>query len=171
MKRSWRRLLVPAVATVFFVSGAGIASAEVLDGTQVASLAEAPATEAASEPTRKRVVARVDLSDQTMHVYVDERLEHVFTISSGRGSYRTPTGRWNAEWLSPRHRSRKYNNAPMPWSVFYYRGYAVHGTTDLKRLGQPASHGCIRLHPDNAELFYKLVKSNGKQNTLISVVR
>ena len=59
----------------------------------------------------------------------------------------------------------------MPWSVFFYRGYAVHGTTDLKRLGTPASHGCIRLHPDNAKIFFKLVQANGKENALVSIVR
>ncbi|MCP4383814.1 MAG: L,D-transpeptidase [Hyphomicrobiales bacterium] len=167
----WRRLQIPVLAVVLVAGGGVSASAELLDGVQVASLAQPQSDEAAPEETAKRVVARVDLSDQTMHVYVDEQLSHVFTVSSGRGSYRTPTGRWNAEWLSPRHRSRKYNNAPMPWSVFYYRGYAVHGTNDIKRLGQPASHGCIRLHPDNAKTFYKLVHTNGKHNTLISIVR
>lgn len=166
----WYRLRIPLLAAAIVAGGGATASAELLDGIQVASVAQ-PQAEAAAGDNSKRVVARVDLSDQTMHVYVDEKLSHVFKVSSGRGSYSTPTGRWNAEWLSPRHRSRKYNNAPMPWSVFYYRGYAVHGTVDIKRLGQPASHGCIRLHPDNAKTFYKLVHSNGKQNTIISIVR
>jgi hypothetical protein len=51
------------------------------------------------------------------------------------------------------HRSRKYDNAPMPYAVFFNGGYAVHATFDLKRLGRPASHGCIRLHPENAAEF------------------
>jgi len=59
----------------------------------------------------------------------------------------------------------------MPWSVFFYKGYAIHGTTEIKRLGRPASHGCVRLHPDNAKVFFELVKSKGLDSTLISVVR
>lgn len=147
------------------------AAAEFVDTMRVASLEPAMITENATEPPGVQVTARIDLSDQTMSIYVGEKLEHVFKVSTGRKGYGTPTGRWNAAWLSPRHRSRKYNNAPMPWSVFFHGGYAVHGTTDLKRLGRPASHGCVRLHPDNAKTFFGLVQKSGKENTLISIVR
>lgn len=139
------------------------------DTTQLA-MAESAATIAAP-PEPSTIVARVDLSTQRMSVYVDDILTHVFPVSTGRGSYGTPTGRWTAQWLSPKHRSRKYNNAPMPWSVFFYSGYAVHGTTDIAALGRPASHGCVRLHPDNAKTFYSLVKEIGLGNTLITIVR
>jgi lipoprotein-anchoring transpeptidase ErfK/SrfK len=126
---------------------------------------------ASEEPTVPTVVARIDLSDQTMSVYVDEKLTYTFRVSTGRKGYGTPTGRWNAEWLSPRHRSRKYDNAPMPWAVFFHGGYAVHGTTEIRRLGKPASHGCVRLHPANAKIFFNLVKTAGKENTLVAIVR
>jgi lipoprotein-anchoring transpeptidase ErfK/SrfK len=68
-------------------------------------------------------------------------------------------------------RSRKYNNAPMPWAIFFHGGYAIHGTTDLRNLGRPASHGCVRLHPANAKAFFALVQKSGKDNTTISIVR
>src|SRR5436190_1097331 len=71
-------------------------------------------------------------------------------VSTARKGYVTPQGSWSAKWLSRNHRSRKYDNAPMPYAVFFNGGYAVHATFDLKRLGRPASHGCIRLHPENA---------------------
>lgn len=164
-KRGWKATLA-ALMTI-----TGCAFAHPVMASQVAALDKGATTATPQPPGPTSVVARIDISDQTMHVYVGERLEHIFTVSTGQMSHWTPTGRWNAEWLSPKHRSRKYNNAPMPWSVFFYKGYAVHGTTDLKRLGQPASKGCIRLHPDNAKIFYSLVKTNGKQNTLISIVR
>ena len=66
--------------------------------------------------------------------------------------------------------SKKYDNAPMPHSVFFTGGYAVHATPHVKNLGRPASHGCIRLHPTNAEQFYTLVKVFGQQNTRIVIV-
>ena len=143
-----------------------IANARMMAITEVD--AAAPADEEPSVPT---VVARIDLSDQTMTVYVDEKLSYVFKVSTGRRGYGTPTGQWAAQWLSPRHRSKKYHDAPMPWSVFFHGGYAVHGTTEVRRLGRPASHGCVRLHPSNAKIFYKLVQENGKENTLVSIVR
>jgi lipoprotein-anchoring transpeptidase ErfK/SrfK len=163
--------LVAALAVTFVAAGAGGAAAAMLDGMQVASIMPDAMVDNTIEVPGPQIVARIDLSDQRMYVYLNERLTHTFTISSGRGSYRTPTGRWNAYWLSPKHRSRKYNNAPMPWAVFFHGGYAVHGTTDIRNLGRPASHGCIRLHPDNARTFFKMVQASGKESTLIAVVR
>jgi lipoprotein-anchoring transpeptidase ErfK/SrfK len=151
------------------------ARAEV-DGPIMASVDQAAKADTATaaesdEALRPLLVARIDLSDQRMYVYVDEVLVDVFKVSTARKGYVTPTGRYRAQWLSRYHRSRKYDWAPMPYSVFFHRGYAVHGTTDLKRLGRPASHGCVRLHPANAKTFFNLVKVSGKENTIISVVR
>lgn len=117
------------------------------------------------------VIARVDLSDQRMYVYVANRLVHTWKVSTGRGRYITPTGKYKPEWMTQMWRSRKYHYAPMPWSVFFHEGYAIHGTTDLRNLGRPASHGCVRLHPDDAKSFFKLVAEYGKQSTMITVVR
>ena len=142
------------------------------DSVQMASTEPAAtAGETAVEDERPRLVARIDISDQRMWVYVGERLVDVFKVSTARRGYVTPTGRYRALWLSRYHRSRKYDWAPMPYSVFFNGGYAVHGTTDLKRLGRPASHGCVRLHPKNAKTFFELVKVSGKENTIITVVR
>ncbi len=174
-----RVALATVVAGLFLLPTA--ATAEVIEGPHVPKVPVQVAlanqgvivTDASgidTEPTT-RVIARVDLSDQTMHVYVDNQLTQVWPVSTGRGSYRTPTGQWNAAWLSPRHRSRKYNNAPMPWSVFFYNGYAVHGTTDIGRLGSPASHGCVRLLTANAEVFYRLTQSYGLDQTLVSITQ
>jgi lipoprotein-anchoring transpeptidase ErfK/SrfK len=124
-----------------------------------------------SEPATPLLVARIDVSDQRMYVYLDERLVDIFQVSTARKGYITPTGRYRALWLSRFHRSRKYDWAPMPFAVFFNGGYAVHGTTDLRRLGRPASHGCVRLHPQNAKVFFDLVKTTGKDNTIITVVR
>jgi lipoprotein-anchoring transpeptidase ErfK/SrfK len=132
-----------------------------------------PAEIAALTPAEPviQVLARVDLSEQRLYLYVEDRLVHTWPVSTGRRGYGTPTGQWNAQWLSRWHRSRKYNNAPMPFAVFFHSGYAIHATTDTRRLGRIASHGCVRLHPENAEIFFKLVQSYGMRSTLVSVVR
>lgn len=146
------------------------ASAELSGAMRLAMLDPAPLADV-TEPPSEQVVVRVDLSDQQMYVYVGQKLEYIFPVSTGRKGYGTPVGRYQAQWLSPKHRSRKYNWAPMPWSVFFHGGYAIHGTTEIKRLGRAASHGCVRLHPDNAKVIYSLVKATGKDSTLITVVR
>ena len=61
--------------------------------------------------------------------------------------------------------------SPMPYSIFFYGGYAIHGTNYVKALGRPASHGCVRLHPSNAAALYSLVKQHGPGNTKIVITR
>ncbi len=177
--RAPRLLVLAAAATTLAGLSAGtapaeeltIATAPMIDIAAVDMAALEADAEAPEEPSVPTVVARIDLSDQTMTVYVDEKLSYEFKVSTGRRGYGTPTGQWNAGWLSAYHRSKKYHNAPMPWSVFFHGGYAVHGTTEVRRLGRPASHGCVRLHPANAKIFYQLVREYGKGNTLVSIVR
>lgn len=115
------------------------------------------------------LVATVSLSSQRMTVLQNGVPVYSWKVSTARQGYRTPTGSWGAKWLSRHHRSRKYDNAPMPYAVFYNGGYAVHATFDTKRLGRPASHGCIRLHPDNAATFFALASRHGLANTRIVV--
>lgn len=117
------------------------------------------------------LVARISLSSQTMTVSQNGFVRYRWKVSTARKGYVTPEGSWSAKWLSRDHRSRKYDNAPMPYAVFFNGGYAVHATFDLKRLGRPASHGCIRLHPENAAEFFALASEYGLKNTKIVVSR
>jgi lipoprotein-anchoring transpeptidase ErfK/SrfK len=90
-------------------------------------------------------------------------------VSTARGGYVTPTGNFRPTRLERVWFSRKYDNSPMPNSVFFKGGYAIHGTQYVKSLGRPASHGCVRLHPDNARTLYNLVQSTGAKNTAIRI--
>ncbi len=149
----------------------GAAHAEMAAEMRVASLDIAGLRETTSEAPGKQVIARVDLSEQKMRVYLGTELVHEFDVSTGRKGYGTPTGRYQVQWTHPKWYSRKYDMAPMPYSVFFHGGYAVHGTTAVSRLGRTASHGCVRLAPKNAKLFYQLVRASGNENTLVSIVR
>lgn len=117
------------------------------------------------------IVARVNIGEQTMTVTENGVLLHRWKVSTGAKGYNTPTGSYSAKWASRHHRSRKYNNAPMPYAIFFKGGYAVHATFDLKRLGRPASHGCVRLHPDNAAQFFAMAHRHGLRNTQIVITR
>lgn len=116
-----------------------------------------------------RLVARVDVSSQTMTVTKDGRVIHRWPVSTARKGYVTPRGSWQPTRMHRMWYSRKYDNSPMPYSVFYYGGYAIHGTNYVKRLGTPASHGCVRLLTANAATFYALVQQMGRSNTRIVV--
>ncbi len=115
------------------------------------------------------IVARIDLSGQYMSVIVDGEHFADWPISSGRKGFRTPTGSFRPKVLKRMHYSSKYENSPMPHSVFFHGGYAIHGTAYVRQLGRPASHGCVRLHPRNAAILYSLIRDYGMRNTRITI--
>jgi lipoprotein-anchoring transpeptidase ErfK/SrfK len=117
------------------------------------------------------LVANISIGSQTMTVSENGFVKYRWKVSTARNGYVTPTGSWSAKWLSRDHRSRKYDNAPMPFAVFFNGGYAVHGTFDLKRLGTPASHGCVRLEPKNAAQFFSMAQETGLSNTRVVITR
>ena len=125
----------------------------------------------ASAPASAGIVARIDISSQTLKVYENGRLAYSWPVSTARKGYRTPVGSYRPTRMHTMWYSRKYDNSPMPHSIFFYGGYAIHGTDAVKSLGRPASHGCVRLHPGNAKRLYNLVKAHGAGNTRSVVQR
>jgi hypothetical protein len=115
------------------------------------------------------VLVRVDKSTQRMTVSVDGVPRHQRNVSTGRANFSTPNGTYAPQRLERSWFSRKYYNSPMPYSIFFHRGYAIHGSYDISRLGGPASHGCIRLHPQHAATLFALVRSAGVGATSIVV--
>lgn len=113
--------------------------------------------------------ARVSIATQTMEILVDGQPAFEWKVSTARKGYTTPTGSWKPTHLEAMWYSRQYDNAPMPHAVFFHEGYAVHATEAVKHLGRPASHGCVRLRPDDAEDFYQLVATFGAANTTITI--
>ena len=118
----------------------------------------------------ERVEVRVSIEKQRMEVFHEGRKIHEWKVSTAKTPKVTPQGSWKPEFLSRDHRSSLYNNAPMPWAVFYDGNYAIHGTNAIKRLGKPASHGCIRLHPDNARILFRMIRAEGMENARVTVV-
>jgi lipoprotein-anchoring transpeptidase ErfK/SrfK len=117
------------------------------------------------------VVASISLSKQRMSVLVNGIPRYHWMVSTARRGYRTPVGTFRPQRLERMWYSRKYDMSPMPHSVFFRGGYAVHGSNHVKRLGSPASHGCVRLAPGNAATLYGLVRKYGMANTRIVVTR
>lgn len=120
-----------------------------------------------------KITATISIAEQRMVVRVTNRKgvaeTYVWKVSTGKSGYETPTGQWKPTWLSIDHRSKTYDDAPMPYAVFFTGGYAIHATDAVSRLGKPASHGCVRLAKENAAFFFKLVDTYGKRNTRIIV--
>jgi len=115
------------------------------------------------------VTAKINLSTQRMNVIVDGKPRYSWPVSTARRGYRTPTGTFKPQSMAVWHRSTIYDGSPMPHSIFFYKGYAIHGSYETKSLGRPASHGCVRLHPSNAAQLFSLVRKHGSSNTVIKI--
>lgn len=111
-------------------------------------------------PARAGVVVTVDKSAQRLSVSVDGRPRYEWPVSTARMGYNTPNGTYRPERLARQWYSSKYDWSPMPYSIFFHGGYAIHGSYEVSRLGRPASHGCIRLHPANAAVLFALVEQH-----------
>lgn len=122
-----------------------------------------------SGAARAEIVVIVSQSQQQLAVTVDGREIYRWKVSTGRRGYETPDGVFHAKSLNREWFSRQYDMTPMPWSVFFYQGYALHGTTEARNLGHPASHGCVRLDIDNAALLFALVSEQGIENTKVMI--
>ena len=100
----------------------------------------------------------MDKTAQRLSVAVDGAPRYQWPVSTARWGYRTPNGSYRPQWLARKWFSRKYDWSPMPYSIFFDGGYAIHGSYEISHLGRPASHGCIRLHPQNAAVLFALVQ-------------
>lgn len=117
--------------------------------------------------TRAEATAQItiDLSSQTMHVSSASG-SYSWPVSTARFGYRTPRGSYRPYALARMHYSHKYHMSPMPHSIFFAGGYAIHGTYETGSLGRPASHGCVRLSPGHAAALYQMVQAEGGRITI-----
>ena len=124
------------------------------------------------------VYAFVSKAEQRLYLYVNGRLEDTWLVSTGVSGRSTPdfdrhpNGRIYEAYTSSSYPGGNYQGlGNMPYAVFIKGGFAIHGTpkSNWPKLGQRASHGCIRLHPNNGKRFNRLVRGAGIKNTWITV--
>ena len=130
------------------------------------------AKKAAPKKPKPAVVITINKASQKMSVEVNGRTEYRWPVSTGAKGYDTPSGSFRPFRMEAEHYSKEWDDAPMPHSIFFTgRGHAVHGSYHIKSLGRRASHGCVRLHPDNAAKLFALVQKHGMSNTQVVVTR
>ena len=123
----------------------------------------------ATDRASAAVVVQIDRATQSMQVVVDGVPRYSWRVSTGRRSLPTPGGVYHPQRLAASWYSRKYHNSPMPHSIFFRGGIAIHGTYETAWLGRPVSHGCVRLQPGNAAALFDLVEREGMGATTIVV--
>lgn len=118
-------------------------------------------------PARADLLITVDKSTQRMIVEQDGAELFVWPVSTGVAAHDTPVGTFKPFRMEKDHFSREWDDAPMPHSIFFtMKGHAIHGSHH-KSLGQPASHGCVRLSPKNAATLFGLVKQETMAKTRV----
>lgn len=121
-------------------------------------------------PAQAAIQIDIDKDTQTMTVVIDGVARHRWPVSSGLPAHETPNGSHKAFRMEEDHYSREWDEAPMPHSIFFTkRGHAIHGTDAVRRLGNPASHGCVRLSRANAATLFALVKASGLSSTTVTL--
>ncbi len=133
------------------------------------SLGAATSIHVEGQSSAKPLVVKVEVSTQTMRVFSHGQELYQWPVSTARRGKITPRGSYSGQFLSRHHKSSLYNNAPMPFSIFFNGNYAIHGTDQISKLGQPASAGCVRLHPDHAEILFYMTKEVGKKNLQVII--
>jgi lipoprotein-anchoring transpeptidase ErfK/SrfK len=106
-----------------------------------------------------------------MTVSVDGVQRYTWPVSTARFGYVTPVGEYHPIRLERVWYSTIYDNAPMPYAIFFLGGYAIHGTNEASRIGRRASHGCVRLDTANAAILYSQVQARGYGRTSIVISR
>jgi len=124
----------------------------------------------AAPVARAEVQIKVDKSIQQMTVTINGEQLYTWPVSTGLSEYDTPAGEFQPFRMERHHFSREWDDAPMPHSIFFTQdGHAIHGSYHVKNLGKPASHGCVRLAPENARTLFDLVKKDGVKNAKVTL--
>jgi len=145
-------VIVPVLAVMFaFPASAQISSDSKTQSTHAAGAA---------------VLINIDKTKQKMTIFLDGAKKYDWPVSTGRAGYSTPSGTYTATSMNEVWYSKEWDNSPMPHSIFFMKdGHAIHGSYEVKTLGKPVSHGCVRISPENATTLYALVEKNGLENT------
>jgi TonB family protein len=115
-----------------------------------------------------KILVVIDKSTQEMKVFVDNVERYRWKVSTGSPGFETPSGTYRARSLHRIWYSKQWDDAPMPHAIFFTKkGHAIHGTGETKKLGLLASHGCVRLAPENARTLFALIKEKGLKDTQI----
>ncbi len=121
-----------------------------------------------AEAAHAALLISVDKSAQRMTVKVDGNRQYEWPVSTGGGGFETPSGTFRPFRMEIDHFSKEWDNAPMPYSIFFTQnGDAIHGTYEQRSLGRAVSHGCVRLSRKNAATLWDLVNREKMANTTV----
>jgi len=139
-----------------------------LTGPLLAVILAFPANAQELKKAGSAVLININKTKQEMTVFLDGIEKYHWPVSTGQAGYSTPSGTYTATSMNEVWYSKQWDNSPMPHSIFFIKdGHAIHGSYEVKNLGKPVSHGCVRISPQNATTLFALVRENGLENTQV----
>lgn len=96
----------------------------------------------------------ISKANQRLWALEDGVVKHRWLVSTGKRDLDTRAGWFSVYMRNKDHHSREYD-VPMPFALFFSGGQAIHASTALRRLGSPASHGCVRLPRRHAQILFE----------------
>jgi lipoprotein-anchoring transpeptidase ErfK/SrfK len=149
-------------------TGSNAATPTTESNSTAAQAESKPESTPGTKKTGSNVLITVDKTKQEMTVFIDGVEKYDWPVSTGRPGYSTPSGTYTATSMNEVWYSKQWDNSPMPHSIFFMKdGHAIHGSYEVKTLGKPVSHGCVRISPQDAATLYALVEKNGLENTQV----
>ena len=132
----------------------------------------------AARPLTTTLRLEADLAERTLYVWAGDSLVHLVPVAVGKPGHATPTGSftidrviWNPGWVPPeapwargkRVRGPRDADNPMQAVKIFFRepDYYIHGTNRPETVGSAASHGCLRMRPEDAAELARLVMEHG----------
>lgn len=108
-------------------------------------------------PTRR---IEIDLSEQRLLAWEGKNLVYSFRISTGKRATPTPKGKFtiNSKYRFNRMQGEDYDIPDVPYAMYFYEGYAIHGAYWHNNFGTPVSHGCVNLRVKQARQLYNWAK-------------
>ncbi len=158
MQPSFTRYVLGAVGVILTVGIEASFGLQPLTATPVVTVAQAK-TVAAAITDLKTSSSRwieIDLSSQRLYAWEGDRQVYAVIVSTGKSSTPTPPGVFA---IQTRHRYARmqgddYDIGDVPYTMYYYRGYAIHGAYWHNRFGTPVSHGCTNVAVDHAQWLF-----------------
>ena len=104
----------------------------------------------------------IDLSSQKLTAWEGDKVLKTSIVSTGKASTPTPSGVWtiNTKLRSARMRGPGYDVPNVPYTMYYYRGYGIHGATWHNSFGTPVSHGCTNVRVNEARWYFNWAPMN-----------
>jgi len=107
-------------------------------------------------PLAKGKAIVVSLSNERIYAYQDGHLVHSALISTGLPEHQTVTGDFHiyVKYVTTRMTGPDYDIPDVPWTMYFYQGYGIHGAYWHDVFGRQASHGCVNLDTAEAKWFF-----------------